>query len=281
MAQIQQPAAVQDIVARGAMMNGRVIVALIFREAALKFGDGPFSYVWTLVEPGVFVGIMLFMRIYIKNYMPAFGDSSILFLLTGLVVYRMTRSIINKSGRAILGNRTLFSLGQVKPPDVVIARTVMEYTVWLLVLAMFFFGAGRVMNQKVITDFQGFVLSLVAIFYFCLSLSMFNATFGALLPVWRSIWKIISIPTLVMSGAIYVPSQMPEEVIDIIKWSPFLHCIEGMRQSTFLDYISIYDPVYLYTFSTTALLVSLMIERMFRKDIIRSKGDDDEEDEML
>src|SRR5688572_33362683 len=107
---------------RGAVMNGRVLIALIFREAALRFGASPFAYVWTLVEPTLLVGIMLIMRVYVKHYSPAFGDSSTVFLLTGLIAFRMTRNTINKSGKAIASNTSLFGFGAVKPPDVVIAR---------------------------------------------------------------------------------------------------------------------------------------------------------------
>lgn len=281
MSSVSRTESTLDAITRGAMMNGRVLVALIFREAAMKFGSGPMGYLWTLIEPAVFVGIMLLMRVYVRDMAPSFGDSSLLFLLTGVLTFRLTRAIINKGGRAIIGNRTMFAFGAVKPPDVVIARTVMEFTLWLLVLALFFFGVGRVINETVITNFQGFVIALLAIFYFCLAGSMFNATVGALVPVWRTIWKLLSMPMLFISGVIYVPSEMPPEVQNIIYWSPFLHCIEGIRQNSYLDYISLYDPIYLNSFSTIMLLFSLTLERLFRREIIKAKSDEDDEDEFL
>lgn len=266
---------------RGAVMNGRVLVALIFREAAMRFGAGPMAYAWTMIEPALMVGLVLLMRIYVKNYAPAFGENSTLFLLTGLIAFRITRSTINKSGKAISANRTLFSFGAIKPPDVVLARTVVEYTIWMIVLTAFFAGCGRLLGQEMITNFQEFVLSLAAIYFFCLAMSMFNATIGALLPVWRTIWKIATLPLLFLSGVIYVPSSMPPEVQAIIIWNPFLHCIEALRSSSYLDYLSLYDPVYLISFSTIVLLVSLAVERLFRKEIIRARGDDDDDEDMI
>ena len=266
---------------RGAVMNGRVVVALIFREAALRFGAGPIAYVWTMVEPMMMIGLMLLLRIYVKSYAAAFGESSTLFLLTGLISYRITRNTINKAGKAIAGNQILFSFGAVKPPDVVIARTVVEFTIWLIVLTIFFVGCGRLLNIEMVSNFQDFVLALVAMFYFCLAMSMFNATFGALIPLWRTIWKIISLPLLFASGVLYVPSTMPPEIQNVIWWNPFLHCIEALRSSSYLDYISLYSPIYLMSFTTTILLISLAVERLFRKEIIRSKGDDDDDEEVL
>lgn len=267
-----------DLIWRGAVMNGRVLVALIFREAAMRFGTSPFGYVWTLVEPTLLVGIMLFMRIYVKHYSPAFGDSSALFLLTGLIAFRMTRNTINKAGKAISGNSALFGFGAVKPPDVVIARTVVEFTIWMIVLTIFFTAVSRIMQIQVITKFQDFVIALCSIFAFCIAMSMFNATVGALVSIWRTVWKIATLPLLFASGVLYMPSSMPPEVQSFIIWNPFLHCVEALRSSSYLDYLSLYDPIYLHSFTVIVLLLSLAIERLFRKEIIRAKDDDDDED---
>lgn len=269
-----------DVVWRGAVMNGRVLVALIFREAALRFGSGPFGYVWTLVEPTLLVGLMLLMRIYVKHYSPAFGESGTVFLLTGLISFRVTRNTINKAGKAIAGNTQLFGLGAIKPPDVVIARTVVEFTIWMIVLAIFFTAVARLMELEVINSFQDFVLALLAIFYFCIAMSLFNATVGALLPIWRTIWKIMTLPLLFASGVLYMPASMPPEVQSIISWNPFLHCVEALRSTSYLDYTSLYNPTYLMSFTTIVLLLSLSIERLFRKEIIRAKPDDDDEEEI-
>jgi capsular polysaccharide transport system permease protein len=264
---------------RGAAMNGRVVIALIFREAAMRFGSSPFSYVWTLVEPAILVAILLFARIYIKNVNPAFGDSSMLFLLTGIVSLRAARNIINRGGKGITVNRALFEFGAVKPLDAVLARTVLEFTIWLIILTFFFGAAARILGQEIITNFQGFVIALLLILYFCIAMSFFNATVGALVPIWRSIWKMMAMPLVITSGILYVPAEMPPEILNIIIWNPFLHCVEALRSNSYLDYLSVYDPYYLLGFTTCVLLLSMAIERLFRKEILRSKGDEDEDDE--
>jgi capsular polysaccharide transport system permease protein len=277
---IAAPISATDDIWRGAAMNGRVVIALIFREAAIRFGSSPFSYVWTLVEPAILVAILLFARVYIKNVNPAFGDSSMMFLLTGIVSLRAARNIINRGGKGITANRSLFEFGAVKPIDAVLARTVLEFTIWLIILTFFFSGVRYIMGQEIITNFQGFVLALLLILYFCISVSMFNATVGALVPIWRSIWKMMSMPLFITSGILYVPAQMPPEILNIIIWNPFLHCVEALRSNSYLDYLSVYDPYYLLGFTTTVMLISLAIERLFRKEILKSKGDEDEEDEL-
>ncbi len=270
-----------EMIARGAMANARVIVGLIFREAAQRFGSGPFSYVWTLVEPSILIALMLLVRVFVKTSTPAVGDSSALFILTGFLVFRVVRATINTSGRAIQANRALLNFGMVKPPDVIIAKTVVEFTIWLFILIFFFTAVRLIQRQEVIADFQQFVLALLSIFFFCLAMSFFNATIGALMPIWRSIWKMMTMPLLFLSGVLYIPSQMPPAILNIIVWNPFLHCIEGLRTASYLDYISVYDPIYLNGVSASILLFSMAIERFFRKQILRSKTEaTDDEDEM-
>jgi capsular polysaccharide transport system permease protein len=268
-------------VLRGARTNLRVIVALIFREAAMRFGSNPFSYIWTLVEPAALIAILLVARIYIKSVNPAFGDSSLIFLLTGLVVLRSCRTIINRGARGIAANRALFAFGAVKPPDTVIARTILEFTIYLIILTIFFTAAQRIMGQAVITDYPGFVLAMLLILFFCISMAMFNATVGALVPLWRSFWRMMSMPLLITSGVVYVPAQMPPDFLAVIIWNPFLHCVEALRSSSYLDYTSVYSPHYLLGFTVTVFIISLSIERLFRSEIIRSKDDEDDEEDVI
>lgn len=265
-------------VMRGAQNNLRVIVGMIFREAANRFGASPVSYLWTIIEPAILVGILLLARIYFKNVSPAFGESSVMFLLTGVVAFRAVRAVINAGGRAIQANRALFEFGLVKPLDTVVARTIVEFVIWIVILTVFFAAVGRILNIEVITDFQGFVLSMLLILYFCLSMAMFNATVGALVPVWRSMWKMMSMPLMVTSGVLFVPSQMPPDILKFIIWNPFLHCVEGLRSHSYLDYLTVYSPDYLLSFSTAVLLFSLAMERLFRKEIIGARGDEDEDE---
>jgi capsular polysaccharide transport system permease protein len=263
---------------RGARNNLRVVIGLIFREAANRFGSSPAAYAWTIAEPAVLIIILLASRIYFRNVSAAFGENSIIFLLTGLVAFRAVRAIINNGGRAIQSNKALFSFGHVKPPDTVVARTIVEFIIWIVILTVFFAAVARILNIEVITDFQGFVISMLLILYFCFAMAMFNATVGALFPFWRSLWKMLAMPLMMTSGVLFVPAQMPPEVQRVIEWNPFLHCVEGLRSHSYLDYMSVYDPSYLLCFATIVLLFSLALERLFRKEIIGARGDDDEDE---
>lgn len=262
----------------GLIMNGRVIVALVFREAALKFGTNIFSYLWTLVEPSAFTGIYLLVRLFVKDQGAMIGDDSALFLLTGVVVCRAVRYTIAKGMNGIKSNLSLFETGFIRPLDAVFAKTTLEFTIWLLIFAAFMFSVQVIDGDKVVTNFQGAVLAGLMCFYFCIAMSMFNATVGALFSVWRSIWKMLAMPLYLASGVFFVPSQLPPDVLNLVYWNPFLHCVEGIRENSYLDYLSVYNPYYLAAFSTVVLLISIGVEHLYRKDILRSRYDDDDDE---
>lgn len=265
----------------GIAMNLRVLVALTLREAGIKAGGGVISYVWMLAEPAFLIGLVLFMRTYVRNVAPAIGDNSVIFLLTGLMIFRMVRGIVNIASRAVRSNSELFEMGVIKPPDVVFARTTVEFVSWLIVVIGFFLGMREIMAHEVIADLAGFVFTLLNIYFFCLSLAMLNAVLFALVRIWQKIWKFLTVPLLFISGVLYVPMSMPPEVQAIIEWNPVLHCIEGIRANTYLDYTAMYSPAYLFTLSTILLLLALTVERIYRREIMRSDLGLDLEEELF
>lgn len=262
----------------GAVNNARIIVALIFREAALRFGDTPFEYVWTLVEPSAFIGIYLFFRLVVKDSNPMFGDSSILFLLTGIIACRAIRATIAKGMKGIVTNLPLFEFGAIRPMDAVVARTTLEFTIWLLILTTFLAAVQIIVGEQVVVNFQRMVIALLMVYFFCIAMSMFNATVGALWPLWRSLWRLMALPLYLASGIFFVPVQLPPNILSFVWWNPFLHCVEAIRENSYLDYTSVYSPTYLASFSAAFMLIALTVEHVWRKEILRSRYEDDEEE---
>lgn len=266
-----------DII-HGAVTNVRILVALFFREAALKFGTNIFSYIWTLVEPSAFTAIYLLVRIFVKDQGAMIGDNSALFLLTGVVVCRAVRFTIARAMAGIRQNLGLFEFGAIRPIDVITAKVTLEFTIWLLIFAAFMVSVSYIDGEQVLTNYQGAVLAGIMCFYFSFAMSMFNATVGALVPIYRSLWKLATMPMYLASGVLFVPAQLPPDVLNIVWWNPFLHCVEGIRENSYLDYISVYSPTYLGTFSTIVLLIAVAVEHIYRKDILRSRYEDDEDE---
>ena len=76
--------------------NVRVIGALVIRSGVTRFGESRIGYLWTLAEPSIYVCMFLIMHTFVRTSLP-FGDSAMLFFLTGVIGFRMTNLIARKA----------------------------------------------------------------------------------------------------------------------------------------------------------------------------------------
>ncbi|MDI7860649.1 ABC transporter permease [Rhizobiaceae bacterium n13] len=249
--------------AYAARQNLRVIGALAVRELATRYGQNPLNYFWGLAEPAALIGIYLVVHTLAKAHGTG-GDSIILFMITGIMTFRMTRGISGKVLKAISSNQPLLTYPNVKPLDTIIARATIESLIWLIVCLIFFTAISVYLDKRVIVHKDEFALALLAVLFFSFSLGAFNAVISILVPFYSNIWNMMGLPLLLASGILYVAAEMPPQILNILVWNPFLHCVEWVRIASYLDYHTVLDREYLLTVSSILLTVALVLERMYR-----------------
>ncbi|MCR6501421.1 ABC transporter permease [Shinella sp. CPCC 101442] len=249
--------------------NMRIIAALVVRSAVTRFGESRMGFVWVLIEPVAYVSVYLLIHAWMRAGVP-FGDSALLFFLTGIFGFRMTRGIARKTERAIISNQPMLTYPLVRPLDTIIATFLTESTIWLIICWLFMGGLSLMMDRSVIVYPADFAEGLLAILYFALSFATFNAMFSALVPRYDTFMNMLSMPLMLASGVFFVPTQLPPEFQAILWWNPFLHCVEWFRTSTYLDYNALLSKQYLLGVSTGLLVIALSVERIFRRKIVAS-----------
>lgn len=247
--------------------NARVITALVIRSAVTRFGKSRIGFIWILAEPLAYVGIYVLMHTAVKAHIP-FGDNALLFVLTGIFGFRMTRGIAGKTERGIVSNQPMLAYPLVRPLDTLVATFLLESTIWLMICAMFMVGLSLAVDRAVIIYPGDFTECMMAVLYFAFSFATFNAAIGALVPRYSVFIKMLNMPLMFTSGIFFVPAEMPPQFQAIIWWNPFLHCVEWFRISTYLDYNAFLSRPYLLGLSTALLTSALVIERVFRGKII-------------
>ncbi|QRM56522.1 ABC transporter permease [Sinorhizobium sp. BG8] len=247
--------------------NLRVISALVVRTAATRFGESRFGIVWTLAEPAAYVGVYIFLHAFVKEAVP-FGDSALLFLLSGVFGFRMTRGIARKAEKGIAQNQPMLTYPLVRPLDTIVSAFILEAIIWLIICALFILFMAHVLDRKIIVFPMEFATCILAILYFAFSLALFNAVIGTLVPLWDTLFSMMSMPLMLISGVFFVPSQLPPDFQAVISWNPFLHCVEWFRSTTYLDYLTILDKGYLLAVSTGLLMTGLAAERIYRNRIM-------------
>lgn len=245
-----------------------VIVAIILRETKTRFGKNKLGYLWAIIEPCSYILIFLYIRSALHMRIP-FGENLFLFIISGLLTYRMFKSVTGRALNAISANQALLTYPQVKPLDTVIARIILEITTMLVVFFVFFSLLNLFSKVSIIHYPERFAGAISATILLSLGVGLFNAVLATLSPSWERIWGLCSLPLLILSGIFYIPKSLPPAAQSILQWNPVLNCIEWMRSAIYLDYDPLLSRSYVVWFALIAILVGLILERYFRYYLVR------------
>ncbi|MDR6434668.1 ABC transporter permease [Brucella pseudogrignonensis] len=254
---------------RGLKVMWRVQVAVLLRETKTRFGKNKLGYLWAFVEPSAYVVILIFIRSEMHASVP-FGENIYLFVLTGLLGYRLFISIADKTSSAISANQALLTYPIVKPVDTIFARIMLESITMLVVIMSFFFLLEMYSDNTVIHYPGDFLFSLLGGILLASAVGTLNSVVFLLLPVWERIWGLLKLPLLFLSGIFYMPKNMPPAIQNILSWNPLLNSIEWLRSSTYLSYDPLLSKQYVIWLSVSILVLGLILERLYRNVLVRA-----------
>lgn len=248
--------------------NWDVIVAIIMRETQTRFGKNKLGYIWALLEPMAYVTIFLLIRNVISQGVP-FGDSMILFVLSGLLCFRAFSSVASRGLKAVEANKALFNYPMVKPMDAIFARIILEALTMAVVFVIFFSFMHMISDRHIIAHPERFGEGLSAFLVLTTGVAVFNGAVNAVLPSWERVFSMIRLPLLLLSGVFYVPKSLPMELHAYLNWNPLLHCVEWIRVGMYLDYDPMLSKAYVLTFGLIAFVLGMLIERVYRRKVLK------------
>ena len=128
----------------GLKVIGAAFHALLMRELQTRFGGYRLGYLWAPLE--VLLQILIFLVIFgaiRERLVPGMNFS--LFLVAGMVPFRMFQKMATRALGAVEGNRGLLIYRAIRHIDVIIARSFLEliiyfFTFILLLAGLSFFG---------------------------------------------------------------------------------------------------------------------------------------------
>lgn len=246
-----------------------VLFALILRELRVRIFGRRFGAFWTLFEP-VFQVIILMVMFSLRG-MFASNVEYPAYLISGMIPFFMMRSMITRGMSAVNANKALFSYKQIKPLDTIIARCVVEAIIYACVYVVFMF------TMYIWFDLDIFMINpikwlSVILMGVVLAFSM-GLLFCMLIDLIPEISTVISIAFMMLyfvSGVVFPIWILPDEILRVLLWNPFVHIVDELRLSTFAYYpihagVNIYYPIKL----TVALLfLSLGLYRLRRLRLV-------------
>jgi len=202
---------------------------------ATRFGTKPGGYIWALLEPIAYIGMMtaifsLFARL------PVIGDSYPLFFSTGYLAFNLYKGVERYVAGAVRNNKSLLSYPVVAPIDAVMARFALEAVTSVIVCAVIFSVIVYCLPRPINIHWSPLIEAAFFAWIMAMGVAMFNIVMFAKYPLYEQIFAIISRPLLMLSGVLYVPSLLPAPANEILLANPICQLVVLFREG-FYDFI--------------------------------------------
>ena len=247
---------------RGFSIQRNVVSALVYRELKTRLSEVKFGIIGLFFEP---VGVMLIFLIIFtifKGTNRGAGLNIFLFLTSGIVMFSFFQDLALRGANAMKANEALFFYRPVKPIDTLLARTIIESHLYLIIFFVISSGVFLYKEEIIIYSFPLFISTYLAFIVFCFS-------FGLLLMIaghyYKWIFQLIPLfmrPIWIISGVFIGLNQLPQWVRPYASWNPIVQCVELVRHSFTINYYidpALVSIVYLWQVAIGSLFVSLWI----------------------
>lgn len=248
------------------------IRALFLRELQTRFGQYRLGYLWILIEPLFTIGLlMVLFGTIMQRTLP--NISYMVFLLNGIVAFRMFRSGLTQALGAAQANKGLFSYRPVKPIDALIARNLLEF--FLSFTAYIFFSViflwiGLDISFEAIPTLLGYWALL---FLFMFSCSLIFMVLGDLSKELNKVISVVFFILYFLSAVIYSIHIVPAQYREYFLYNPLIHIFEPMRHAVAPAYplVEGISLSYVLSWIGLSLLFGLLLYKRFERRMIKSK----------
>ena len=256
----------QDIV-EAIRVQGRVLLALMLREARTRYGRRQAGYLWAIIEPLLHVAMFVIMFSYIGRPVPL-GQSTLVFLATGVATYLGFRNVMTRTQGAYGSNEALLSFPIVKVIDCFLGRALLELATWIAVTIIIIGGLVAIGEGDAPRSPMTMLAAILALAAIGFGIGVCLGIFAEFLPSLSSLLKMPMRFLYFLSAIFYLPDQMPPVARSVLQWNPVLHGITLFRMGYYHLYDShLFDPVYLSGWAVGSILMALVAERVARKPL--------------
>ena len=245
----------------------RVIHALMIRELHTRYGRENIGFLWIMVEPSLFAGLVAILWRAMKGS-EEHGVSIVAFVITGYLPVVLFRHSVSRCVALFVANSSLMYHQQIKILDFVFVRFIIELLGSMMAyffIAIVLIGFGQF---PVPADIGLLIAGWMLYGFFTLSLCLIIAPLSEMSDV---IEKFIPVTTYIMlpfSGLFTMASWLSPVAREYLLWSPFVNAMEMMRKGVWGDkitaYYDIWNPI---TCSVVLTAIGLALCRHVRKII--------------
>lgn len=241
-----------------------ILGALILRDVRSRMMGSAWNYVRVIGMP-LFHLLSIAIFYSLMGRAALLGTDKIVYYASGILPFMLFLYPVRSNILAIDDNRPLLVFPRINPIDLVISRALLEIinslvVITILAVALFAFGAD-VIPKDPFKTLTGIAMTMLFSLSFCLP----NAILSRLVSNWLQACVLTAVGLYISSGALFLPSQMPPVVSEIIYFNPLAHCVEWVRSGYYETYHEgLLDKRYLLSVILVLFVAGLGMERFLR-----------------
>lgn len=252
---------------RSALVQGRVIHALLMREILTRYGRHNIGFLWLFVEPMLFTTGVTILWTIAKA---AHGSSLpiVAFALTGYSSVLLWRNMPARCIGAVEPNLALMYHRNVRVIDVFLARLILEAggaTISFVTLGLFYTYIGWLDPPRdVLTVVEGWLM----IAWFGSSLAMFLGALAEKSELVERLWHPVQYLAFPLSGAAFMVDALPPVAQHYILYVPMVNGVELVREGYFGNEVRVhYDLPYMVGCCVALSLLALAQVAVVNREI--------------
>lgn len=242
-------------------VQGRVIYALLIRELLTRYGRNNFGFLWLILEPMLFT--LAVTAIWTATRSVHGSDLPIVaFAVTGYSSMMMWRNMPGRCIGALSSNKSLLFHRQVRPLDVYLARTLLEFVgssaAFVFLIAAFWSVEWMNLPEDALQVLGGWLM----LAWFGMGLAWLLGTLSERSDLVEKLWSPLSYLLFPFSGAAFIADSLPERVRETMLYLPMLNCVEFIREGYFGSKMTAhYDMEYVAIFNLCLTFMALVLVR--------------------
>ncbi|NML13016.1 ABC transporter permease [Sphingobium sp. AR-3-1] len=245
----------------------RVIHALMIRELITRFGRENIGFLWIMVEPLLFAGIVATLWRVSKGP-EEHGISVIAFVISGYIPITLFRHGISRSQAVFTANGSLLYHRQIKIIDFLLSRFIIEFLgssmAYIFIASILIVFDTFPIPSDIGLFMSGFLLYSIFSFSVCLVIAPLSE-------ISETVEKFVPVTTYIMipfSGLFYMLSWVHPTLREYMLFSPFINGMEMMRKGLWGDQITAYyNPWNPIIFSMIFAVFGLALCRHVRRTL--------------
>lgn len=246
---------------------GRVVHALILREARTRFGKQRLGYLWALAEPAMYLlGLWAFYEL-LGRRIPVHASMAA-FLLTGIFPFMAFRSSSVRGATAVKSNLPLLVHPMVQPFSIVTSRVLLEFVTYMVVALLFILVLWIYFDEPLSSwtdEPLNLLFALSALMSLTFGFAVFNASVAQIVGWWPEVIKAFGRVLFFTSGVFYTMDTLPPQAREAILLNPMSHVIEWIRSAALPGFESLhYNAIYPFAWAAWLLFCGLFMDWLLR-----------------